>query len=124
MSVAHARTPPTRFSLPGLFYTNMTAERNCEVRLKLAQLDYEKTEEYVLNVRLDTLSGLVNPSKALTTLRVHVSDVNDNSPEFVFPDGKFRPKREAYYGAIASDSQFGTPVLTVKVMHFTFLNYH
>ncbi|KAL0274963.1 UNVERIFIED_CONTAM: hypothetical protein PYX00_002973 [Menopon gallinae] len=92
----------------------MTAERNCEVRLKLAQLDYEKTEEYVLNVRLDTLSGLVNPSKALTTLKIHVTDVNDNAPEFVFPDGKFRPKRDAYYGAIAGDSQFGTPVLTVK----------
>lgn len=108
------------FGFPGLFYTNITSERNCEVRLKLAKLDHETTEEYQLNIKLDTLSGLVNPQKSLTTLKIHVTDVNDNKPEFVFPPLKYKnpPNSNVYYAAIPKDSQFGTNVLTVKVSSF------
>ncbi|KAK6629534.1 hypothetical protein RUM43_003351 [Polyplax serrata] len=101
----------------GLFYTNITAERNCEVRLKLSKLDHEVTDQYQLNIKLDTLSGLVNPEKSLTTLKIHVTDINDNAPEFVFPQAKYKsPTPNVYYGAIAKDSQFGTNVLTVKAV--------
>ncbi|KAK6626827.1 hypothetical protein RUM44_009304 [Polyplax serrata] len=100
-----------------LFYTNITAERNCEVRLKLSKLDHEVTDQYQLNIKLDTLSGLVNPEKSLTTLKIHVTDINDNAPEFVFPQAKYKsPTPNVYYAAIAKDSQFGTNVLTVKAV--------
>lgn len=79
-------------------------------------MDHESKEEYELNVKLDTLSGLVNPQKSLTTVKIHVTDMNDNPPEFVFPSAKYKvPSPNVYYGAIAKDSQFGTNVLTVKV---------
>lgn len=103
------------FFFLGLFYTNITTDRNCEVRLKLGRLDHETKEEYQLNVKLDTLSGLVNPQKSLTTVKIHIIDVNDNSPEFIFPEARYNTAKLVYHGAIAKDSQFGTNVLTVKV---------
>lgn len=64
---------------------------------------------------MDTLSGLVNPQKSLTTVKIHIVDVNDNSPEFVFPESRYKIAKAVYHGAIAKDAQFGTNVLTVKV---------
>lgn len=95
----------------GLFYTSITEDRNCELRLKTANLDHEKKSEYQLQMKLDTLSGLVNPSKSTATVKVNVVDVNDNKPHFIFPNAKFNGK---YFGAIPVDSQIGTVVLQVK----------
>ncbi|KDR15408.1 Protocadherin-15, partial [Zootermopsis nevadensis] len=95
----------------GLFYTSITEDRNCDLWLKSADLDHEKKSEYQLQVKLDTLSGLVNPSKSISTVKVNVVDVNDNRPHFIFPNAKFNGK---YFGAISVDSQIGTIVLQVK----------
>jgi hypothetical protein len=54
--------------ISGLFYTSITEDRNCDVRLKEANLDHEKKSEYQLQMKLDTLSGLVNPSKSTATV--------------------------------------------------------
>lgn len=56
--------------IAGLFYTNVTEDRNCELRLKTANLDHEKKSEYQLQIKLDTLSGLVNPSKSTAAVSV------------------------------------------------------
>ncbi|PSN56931.1 Cadherin-99C [Blattella germanica] len=95
----------------GLFFANTTDDRNCELRLNSANLDHERTSGYKLTLKLDTLSGLVNPSKSMATVKVNVVDVNDNKPHFVFPDAKFDG---TYFGAIPFDSQIGTNVLQVK----------
>jgi hypothetical protein len=51
--------------IAGLFYTSVTEHRNCELRLKTANLDHEKKSEYQLQIKLDTLSGLVSPSRSI-----------------------------------------------------------
>jgi hypothetical protein len=47
----------------------MTEERSCQLKLKQGKLDYETTPEYRVQIRLDTLSGLVNPDRGATTVR-------------------------------------------------------
>lgn len=56
--------------IAGLFYTSVTEDRNCELRLKTANLDHEKKSEYQLKIKLDTLSGLVSPSKSIAMVSV------------------------------------------------------
>jgi len=56
--------------IAGLFYTSVTEDHNCELRLKTANLDHEKKSEYQLKIKLDTLSGLVNPSKSIAMVSV------------------------------------------------------
>lgn len=55
-------------NISDLFYTSVTEDRNCDLRLKVAKLDHEKKSEYQLQLKLDTLSGLVNPSKSTATV--------------------------------------------------------
>ncbi|PNF18966.1 hypothetical protein B7P43_G12884 [Cryptotermes secundus] len=110
----------------GLFYTSITEDRNCDLRLKVANLDHEKKSEYQLQMKLDTLSGLVNPSRSIATVKVNVVDVNDNRPHFIFPNAKFNGK---YFGALPVDSQIGTIVLQVKAEDadsgkYSQLSYH
>ncbi|KAF4523016.1 hypothetical protein B566_EDAN007446 [Ephemera danica] len=54
----------------GLFTVNMTQERACQVKLNSAKLDFETTPQYRLQIRLDTFSGLVNPDRGTTTVRI------------------------------------------------------
>lgn len=49
-----------------IFTINVTIEKNCEVRLKETKLDHEHAETYQLKIRLDTVAGVVNPSKSTT----------------------------------------------------------
>lgn len=49
-----------------VFTINVTTEKNCEVRLKETKLDHEHAESYQLKIRLDTLAGVVNPTKSTT----------------------------------------------------------
>ncbi|XP_069688978.1 cadherin-99C isoform X2 [Periplaneta americana] len=95
----------------GLFYTNITEDRNCELRLKSGSLDHEKKSEYQIEIKLDTLSSLVNPTRSTATVKINVVDLNDNRPHFIFPNDKFNGK---YFGAIPMDSQIGTIALHVK----------
>lgn len=51
-----------------VFTVNVTTEKNCEVRLKESKLDHEHADSYQLKIRLDTLAGVVNPTKSSTTV--------------------------------------------------------
>lgn len=65
-----------------VFTINVTTEKNCEVRLKETKLDHEHAESYQLKIRLDTLAGVVNPSKSTTmvSVYVHIAGVRWNFP--------------------------------------------
>jgi protocadherin-15 len=83
--------------------------------LKIGALDHELKDEYQVTVKLDTLAGLVNSQKSQSTVKIHVLDVNDNTPEFVYQkinDKFFKP---VYLAAISRDADLGSNVLTVKV---------
>lgn len=99
----------------GLFFVNVTEERNCELRVSgSAPLDSEQRSQYLLTVQLDTLPGLVNPAQATTRVKVHVEDLNDNVPTFVFPASGLEAAVDRYFGAVPQDAQIGTSVLQVK----------
>lgn len=51
-----------------IFYSNVTVDKNCELRIKEAKLDHEHEPEFKLKIRLDTLTGLVNPDKSVTNV--------------------------------------------------------
>jgi hypothetical protein len=67
--------------ITGLFYTTITEDHNCELRLKTANFDHEKKSEYQLQIKLDTLSGLVSPSKSVATVSLHVMHQNSKITE-------------------------------------------
>lgn len=97
-----------------VFTINVTTEKNCEVRLKETRLDHEHAESYQLKIRLDSLAGVVNPTKSTTTLNVQVVDINDNVPAFVYPESSRRYAKNAYYGAVAGDKEIGSTVLQIR----------
>lgn len=96
----------------GLFETNVTEERNCAFRLRRGALDYETTEFYQIKIRLISLSGLLRSDRNTTMVKVQVLDVNDNSPEFEFPNMNMTSGR--YFAAIPFTAKFSTAVLHVK----------
>lgn len=53
-----------------IFYTDVTADKKCELRIKNAKLDHEHEDEFKLKIRLDTLAGLVNPAKSIANVSV------------------------------------------------------
>lgn len=69
---------------------------------------------YNLGVRLDTLSGLVNPQSSTTSVRIAVTDVNDNSPVFIYPLIHLTAN-SAYFAAVSRETQLGSYLVTVKV---------
>ncbi|XP_039297705.1 cadherin-99C isoform X1 [Nilaparvata lugens] len=99
----------------GLFYANITEQRNCELRLGEKKLDHETTSEFNLKLRLETLANLINPARSSTNVKVQVEDVNDNSPQFVYPESSRRYHKQKYFGAVAKDKKdVGVTVLHVK----------
>ncbi|XP_065211081.1 cadherin-99C isoform X2 [Planococcus citri] len=99
-----------------IFYSNVTADKNCELRIKEAKLDHEHEPEFKLKIRLDTLTGLVNPDKSVTNVNVQVTDVNDNTPRFIYPETSHRFAKQAYFGAIAKDKEVSSPVIQIKAI--------
>lgn len=68
-----------------IFYTNVTAEKNCELRVKDAKLDHEHEREFVLKIRLDTFAGLVNPEKSESTVSSSSFKLNtDRTATFIY----------------------------------------
>lgn len=53
-----------------IFTINVTTEKNCEVRLKETKLDHERVESYQLKIRLDSVAGVVNPTKSTTMVSI------------------------------------------------------
>ncbi|XP_043259907.1 cadherin-99C isoform X1 [Colletes gigas] len=98
----------------GLFEANVTEERNCALRLKKGALDYETTESYQIKIKLESLSGLLNSGRNTTMVKIQVLDVNDNKPEFIFPEGSKKLARGRYFAAIPRTAQFASTVIQVK----------
>ncbi|XP_073993428.1 cadherin 99C isoform X1 [Rhodnius prolixus] len=99
----------------GLFYANITGEKICELRLAEGKLDHEKQTEYILKLRLDTLADyLSHENRSTTTVKVQVQDINDNSPQFIYPSYAKIFKKDKYFGAVAKDKKELRGVLQVK----------
>lgn len=100
-----------------VFFVNVTEERNCELRVgagSVLDADSEQRAQYQLTVRLDTLPNLMNHARASTRVKVHVVDLNDNVPSFIFPSIGPSKAMGRYFGAVPQDAQIGTSVLQVK----------
>ncbi|XP_043486024.1 cadherin-99C isoform X1 [Polistes fuscatus] len=97
-----------------LFEASVTEERNCALKLKKGALDYETTEFYQIKIRLESLSGLLNSGRNTTMVKIQVIDVNDNKPEFIFPEDDNKLRNGRYFAAIPRNVQFGSGVLQVK----------
>ncbi|XP_011167786.2 cadherin-99C isoform X1 [Solenopsis invicta] len=93
-----------------LFDANVTEERNCALRLKKGALDYETTESYQIKIKLESLSGLLNSGRNTTMVKIQVLDVNDNKPEFIFPEASQKLTKGRYFAAIPSTAQFASTV--------------
>ncbi|XP_041989254.1 cadherin-99C [Aricia agestis] len=104
----------TETSQKGVFYVKLTEERDCAIYLN-GSLDYETLTEYTLEVQLESIQGLINLDQHKAKIRVHVTDVNDNAPVFVFPDQSTIMAAKGKYFAIATkDMPLGTNLLQVK----------
>ncbi|XP_076395319.1 cadherin 99C isoform X2 [Megachile rotundata] len=97
-----------------LFEANVTEERNCALRLKKGALDFETTESYQVKIKLESLSGLLNSGRNTTMVKIQVLDVNDNKPEFIFPESNQKLSRGRYFAAIPRTAQFTSTVIQVK----------
>ncbi|XP_066582504.1 cadherin-99C isoform X2 [Prorops nasuta] len=97
-----------------LFDASVTEERNCAIRLKKGILDYETTESYQIKVRLESLSGLQNSDRNTTMVKIQVLDVNDNKPEFIFPEGNQDLTRGRYFAEVPRKAQFASTVTQIK----------
>lgn len=94
----------------------MTDDKNCAIYLIAPRLDYENQTEYHLEVHLDSLQGLVNPDRSYASLRLHVTDVNDNSPYFVFPEQpEIKGARKKYYAVVTKDIDLDSNIIQVQV---------
>ncbi|CAH0723630.1 unnamed protein product, partial [Brenthis ino] len=104
----------TNSSQKGIFYVKLTTERDCAIYLNKT-LDYEDITEYSLEVQLESIQGLINLESNQAVIKVHVTDVNDNTPLFVFNEQSTMAGAKGKYFAIATkDMPLGTNVLQVK----------
>ncbi|CAK1544137.1 unnamed protein product [Leptosia nina] len=114
----HSRDTPlkcllTDSSQKGVFYVKLTEDRDCAIYLN-ASIDYEALMEYSLEVQLESIQGLINPESSKAVINVHVTDVNDNPPVFVFNEQSSIAAAKGKYFAIATkDMPLGTNVLQV-----------
>nr|XP_014277946.1 cadherin-99C-like isoform X1 [Halyomorpha halys] len=98
----------------GLFLVNITEQRTCDLMLGENQLDYEKQNEYVLKLRLESLADYISQNKSVTSVKIQVLDVNDNEPKFIYPVFSTLFNKEKYFGAVAKDKKEVRAVLQVK----------
>ncbi|XP_065342021.1 cadherin-99C isoform X1 [Cloeon dipterum] len=97
--------------LPNMFVAQITPNKTCLVTLN-SSLDYEESKELKFKVVLETASGLLNPQKSSTTIKVKVQDVNDNVPTFIYPTQP--APRSLYMGAVSREAEVFTPILQVS----------
>lgn len=99
-----------------MFYVKLTEDRDCAIYLNTSSLDYETLTEYSLEVQLESIQGLINPENSKATVRVHVTDANDNAPVFVLSEqSSIQAARGRYLAIVTTDMLLGTNVLQVKV---------
>lgn len=93
----------------GLFRSNITEEKNCALWLEKPELDYETTESYQIKIRL---VGSLKNGRNTTMVKIQVVDVNDNQPEFIFPQADLTKDR--YFANVRLPAQFDSTVIDVK----------
>lgn len=98
----------------GIFYVNVTAERTCALYLN-KQVDYEQKENYEIELQLESLQGFVNPAQSNTMISIHINDINDNKPHFVFTDLQNEITHGKFYAAVPQNSPLTTTVTQIKV---------
>lgn len=104
----------TKTSQRGTFYVKLTSERDCAIYLNQT-LDYETATEYSLEIQLESIQGLINPESNQAVIKIHVTDVNDNIPIFVFNEqSNISGAKEKYFAIATKDMPLGTNVLQVK----------
>ncbi|KAG6457226.1 hypothetical protein O3G_MSEX010182, partial [Manduca sexta] len=105
----------TESSQIGIFYVKLNEDRDCAIYLNTSSLDYEKLAEYALEVQLESIQGLINPESSKATVKIHVTDANDNTPVFMFPEqSTIVGAKDKYFAIITKDMLLGTNVLQVK----------
>ncbi|ODN02036.1 Protocadherin-15 [Orchesella cincta] len=98
----------------GLFTLRVNKDRNCELKLTRTSLDHEKVPEYLVQVKLLTLPGVISKKNSQVKIKIRVVDENDNKPEFQFPDHQKIARGKKLYGAISEDSQISTSVIQIR----------
>ncbi|XP_050562726.1 cadherin-99C isoform X4 [Spodoptera frugiperda] len=99
----------------GVFYVKLTEDRDCAIYLNTSSLDFETLAEYSLEVQLESIQGLINPESSKATIKVHVTDANDNEPVFVFPEqSTITTAKGKYYAIVTKDMLLGTRFLQIK----------
>ncbi|KAG5673648.1 hypothetical protein PVAND_003676 [Polypedilum vanderplanki] len=90
----------------------------CAVKLR-EPLDFENKTTHELKIKLQSNKQRVIHSKSIATLKIFVSDVNDNEPAFKFryndsSSSKRFVRNDTYYGIVNYESMIGTTVLKVE----------
>ncbi|XP_017776968.1 PREDICTED: protocadherin-15, partial [Nicrophorus vespilloides] len=113
-SIRHGMNIPLKCQIisgneEGKFRINVTEERNCALYLNQT-VDYETEETYNIEVQIMSLQGFINKEFSITEVTIHVADVNDNEPYFIYqPTAKSK-----YYAAITKSAPLATTVLQIK----------
>lgn len=69
-----------------MFYVLETNHRDCELRLKTGNLDYEIKNKYLLTVRLVTVGGLIGKLTEIILAYIFICGSNNNSLLVLFRD--------------------------------------
>lgn len=93
------------------FLVNVTQDRNCALFLNQS-LDFETQENYFIEVKLVSLQGFINKEYSKSEVTINVADVNDNIPQFVFPNNK----RLKYYSAVSKGAPLSSTIAQIKVI--------
>ncbi|RWS15678.1 protocadherin-15-like isoform X1 [Dinothrombium tinctorium] len=96
------------------FYITVSDQKDCELRVRDQQLDYEKQSKYFLTIHLNAVGGLTGISRLITQVTINVIDVNDNRPEFIIPKRYAHMTGSRYVSAIAIDAPADSQVVQVK----------
>lgn len=96
-----------------VFSVNITSERSCALYLS-KPVDYELKENYELELQLESLQGFVNPMQSNTIVSIHIIDINDNKPRFIFPDIQNEIAQGKFYAAIPLNAPLTTTVTQIK----------
>lgn len=97
-----------------VFHVNITSDRTCALYLS-KQIDYEDKENYEIELQLESLQGFVNPMQSNTMVSIHVIDVNDNKPSFIYPDLQNEITNGKFYAALPHSAPLTTTVMQIKV---------
>ena len=65
-----ANTCTLFFIFLGYFYISESLHRDCEVRLRTGELDYETMKNYKLDISLQSHKGLLNENRVKTQVRL------------------------------------------------------